>query len=79
MRDRLVENCLWSVGIISEPQFGHCRRVIAINISLITTIDDIYDVYGTMDELEVFTNAVERLNIVAHTCMRTLQICVIHS
>ena len=61
----MVENCLWSVGIISEPQFGHCRKVIATNISLITAIDDIYDVYGAMDELEVFTNAVERSNIIS--------------
>jgi isoprene synthase len=28
--------------------------------SFVTIIDDIYDVYGTLDELELFTNAVER-------------------
>ncbi|GAV65148.1 LOW QUALITY PROTEIN: Terpene_synth domain-containing protein/Terpene_synth_C domain-containing protein, partial [Cephalotus follicularis] len=62
-RDRLMESFLWSVGVISEPQFGYCRRVITKVIALATTIDDIYDVYGTLDELELFTNAAERWDI----------------
>lgn len=59
-----MENFLWSVGMTFEPQFGYCRRMSTRNLSLITTIDDIYDVYGTMEELELFTNAVERLVLV---------------
>ncbi|KAL5564921.1 hypothetical protein UlMin_028085 [Ulmus minor] len=31
--------------------------------SFITVIDDIYDLYGTLDELELFTEAVERWDI----------------
>jgi (-)-alpha-terpineol synthase len=53
-------NFLWTVGFTFQPQFGYCRRMLTkINV-LITIIDDIYDVYGTMDELELFTDAVER-------------------
>ncbi|XXG69512.1 hypothetical protein AAC387_Pa06g2357 [Persea americana] len=33
--------------------------------SFIITIDDIYDVYGTVDELELFTNAVDRWDLKA--------------
>nr|QBK56507.1 d-limonene synthase [Citrus japonica] len=62
-RNRLVASFLWSMGIAFEPQFAYCRRVLTISIALITVIDDIYDVYGTLDELELFTDAVERWDI----------------
>ncbi|KAL7204543.1 hypothetical protein ACSBR2_017586 [Camellia fascicularis] len=62
-RDRLMENFLWTVGVDFKPQFGHRRRMATIVNALITTIDDVYDVYGTMDELVLFTNAVERWDI----------------
>ncbi|KAH9751691.1 TPS27 [Citrus sinensis] len=55
-RDSLVASFLWSMGIGSEPQFAFCRRIVTIAIALITVIDDIYDVYGTLDELELFTD-----------------------
>ncbi|KAK9292933.1 hypothetical protein L1049_020915 [Liquidambar formosana] len=60
-RDRLMENFLWTVGVIFEPQFGYCRRMSTKVNALITIIDDIYDVYGTLDELETFADVIERL------------------
>jgi (-)-alpha-terpineol synthase len=59
-RDRLMEHFLWAVGIIFQPQFGYCRRMLVKVLALITTIDDVYDVYGTLEELELFTDVVER-------------------
>ncbi|GLU22691.1 hypothetical protein SLE2022_387480 [Rubroshorea leprosula] len=63
IRDRLVENYLWTTGVLFQPQYGYFRRMATQVIALVTTIDDVYDVYGTLDELEHFTNAVERWDI----------------
>ncbi|KAM7500252.1 hypothetical protein LguiA_024666 [Lonicera macranthoides] len=62
-RDRLMENFIWTVGVNFEPQFQYWRRKSTEVNSLITIIDDVYDVYGTMDELKLFTNAVERWDV----------------
>ncbi|CAI0550316.1 unnamed protein product [Linum tenue] len=62
-RDRLVECFFWSVSLMFEPQFSSYRRGLTKVSSFITTIDDIYDIYGTMNELELFTDAVERWDI----------------
>ncbi|CAL5431425.1 unnamed protein product [Camellia sinensis] len=64
-RDRLMENFLWTLGVNFEPQFGYFRRIATKVNSLMTTIDDVYDVYGSLEELELFTNAVERWDISA--------------
>lgn len=56
-----METVFWAVGLIFEPQFGYCRRMSTKLGALITIIDDVYDVYGTLDELELFTDAVDRL------------------
>ncbi|KAG5254219.1 (R)-limonene synthase [Salix suchowensis] len=62
-RDRLLENSLWTVGILFEPQFGYYRKMETRVNALITALDDVYDVYGTLEELEVFTDVIERWNI----------------
>jgi isoprene synthase len=60
-RDRLMECFFWTVGIAFEPQLSNFRKGLTKVAALVTTIDDVYDVYGTLDELELFTDAVERL------------------
>ncbi|XP_008460931.2 terpene synthase 10-like isoform X1 [Cucumis melo] len=62
-RDRLMANFLWTIGTGFEPEFSYSRRMITKINSFITILDDIYDVYGTLDELDLFTNAIERWDV----------------
>ncbi|XP_058210699.1 tricyclene synthase EBOS, chloroplastic-like [Rhododendron vialii] len=64
-RDRLMECYFWNVGMIFEPKFSDCRKSLTKLAALVTTIDDVYDVYGSLDELELFTAAVQRWDIEA--------------
>ncbi|KAK9133625.1 hypothetical protein Scep_013153 [Stephania cephalantha] len=59
-RDRLVESFLWSVGISYEPEYELFREWLTKVMNFVLIIDDIYDVYGFLEELEIFTDAVER-------------------
>ncbi|KAG6654989.1 myrcene synthase, chloroplastic-like [Carya illinoinensis] len=63
VRDRVMENFLWTVGASFQPQFGYLRKMSTRIYAMITTIDDVYDVYGTLDELELFTDVVERWDV----------------
>ncbi|WVZ01637.1 hypothetical protein V8G54_027706 [Vigna mungo] len=62
-RDRLVEVFIWSVAIFPEPEYVICRKVMSKLGILITFLDDIYDIYGNLDELELLTNVIERWNV----------------
>ncbi|CAN1843882.1 Probable terpene synthase 12 [Linum perenne] len=75
-RDRLVECFFWTIGMMFEPRFSSCRKGLTKVTSFITTIDDIYDVYGTLEELKLFTDAVERWDINAvHTLPTYMKPC----
>ncbi|KAK3184303.1 hypothetical protein Dsin_031589 [Dipteronia sinensis] len=62
-RDRLMENYLWAMGINFEPQFSKYRIGLTKFVCILTAIDDMYDVYGSPDELELFTNAVKSWDV----------------
>ncbi|KAK1368460.1 (+)-delta-cadinene synthase [Heracleum sosnowskyi] len=62
-RDRLVASFFWSLGIVGDRKDGYCLEQCTKIIELIGVYDDVYDVYGTLDELELFTDVVERWDI----------------
>ncbi|URE21337.1 Myrcene synthase, chloroplastic, partial [Musa troglodytarum] len=59
-RDRLTENFLWTVGCAFEPQFWEYREIQTKENCFIAMLDDVYDIYGTLNALELFTEAIER-------------------
>ncbi|XP_020551712.1 terpene synthase 10-like [Sesamum indicum] len=64
-RDRMVECYFWTVGYFFHPEHRYPRMMIAKLNALITVIDDIFDVYGTLQELQLFNNAIRRWDVEA--------------
>ncbi|XP_042478645.1 (-)-germacrene D synthase-like isoform X2 [Macadamia integrifolia] len=64
-RDRLVEGYFWTVGVYFETHYSLARMILTKVIAMTSIIDDTYDVYGTLEELKLFTDAIERWDISA--------------
>lgn len=62
VRDRHVECFLWTFGLLPEPSFSGCRIEMAKTIAIMLVIDDIYDTYGSYDDLLLFTKAIQRFS-----------------
>nr|WNI01949.1 terpene synthase [Psidium guajava] len=62
-RDRLVEHYFWCCSMVFEPQYTDFREMTTKLASMVTLIDDIYDVYGTLEELELLTDFIVRWDI----------------
>ncbi|XP_023552098.1 (+)-gamma-cadinene synthase-like [Cucurbita pepo subsp. pepo] len=59
-RDRIVECYLWTLGVYFEPQFSVGRKLLTKVTAISSILDDIYDAYGTFEELQVLTPAIQR-------------------
>lgn len=62
-RDRMVECFFWILGVYFEPNYSLARRILTKVIAMTSIIDDIYDVYGTPEELKLFTEVIERFEL----------------
>nr|UOF75544.1 terpene synthase [Atractylodes lancea] len=54
---------LWPMASLTDPTLSDQRIELTKTIALIFLIDDIFDVYGTLDQLILFTEAVNRWDI----------------
>nr|ADT64306.1 E-beta-farnesene synthase 1 [Artemisia annua] len=63
VRDRVVEGYFWILSIYYEPQHARTRMFLMKTCMWLVVLDDTFDNYGTYEELEIFTQAVERWSI----------------
>ncbi|XP_048439389.1 (-)-germacrene D synthase-like [Pyrus x bretschneideri] len=64
-RDRLVEVYFcWGLTVDFQPQYSFARRISSKVTAIISLIDDIYE-YGTNEQLELFTEAIESWDVSA--------------
>ncbi|KAJ0836464.1 putative S-linalool synthase [Helianthus annuus] len=59
-RNQLLHWYLWPMASLTDPSLSEQRIELTKLIALVFLIDDILDVYGTLDELILFTEAVKR-------------------
>ncbi|XP_031128625.1 (3S,6E)-nerolidol synthase 1-like [Ipomoea triloba] len=62
-RNQPLKWYLWSVAMVTNPTLSRQRIEITKPISLVYIVDDIFDVYGTLDELILFTEAINRWEV----------------
>lgn len=79
-RDQPLKWYLWSMACLTDPSLSQHRVELTKPISFIYIIDDIFDVYGSLDELILFTeavnswesNAIEKLPDYMKICFKAL-------
>ncbi|CAM8991640.1 unnamed protein product [Rhodiola kirilowii] len=62
-RDALVVSYLWGMIGSPDPHYGIWRRAVGSIIALISSVDDVYDLYGTLEEVELLTDTIHRWDV----------------
>ncbi|KAH0719652.1 hypothetical protein KY285_004488 [Solanum tuberosum] len=57
LRDQPLKWYAWPMAMLTDPKMSQQRIELAKCISFVYVIDDIFDVYGTIEELTLFTQA----------------------
>ncbi|KAL6205614.1 hypothetical protein ACLB2K_022871 [Fragaria x ananassa] len=69
-RHRIVECFFWMVGMYYEPKYSVGRKIGTKLCAMATMLDDIFDSYGTFEELKIFRQVIERWDV--NCCMDDL-------
>ncbi|CAN1198601.1 Probable terpene synthase 4 [Linum perenne] len=60
VRNEPVKWYMWPLAALPDPKFSEERVEITKPTSLVYLIDDIFDIYGSLDELVLFTEVIDR-------------------
>nr|U3KYL2.1 RecName: Full=(-)-drimenol synthase; Short=VoDMS; AltName: Full=Drimenol cyclase; AltName: Full=Sesquiterpene synthase 3; Short=VoTPS3 [Valeriana officinalis]AFR42419.1 driminol synthase [Valeriana officinalis] len=61
-RNRVAECFLWTLCVYHEPKYSPARLLLGKLINIISCTDDTYDAYGTLEEVQIFTDVIQRLD-----------------
>lgn len=59
-KERIVELYFWMAAMYFEPCYSNVRLMGTKFITMCSLMDDTYDAYGTLKELQDFTEAMQR-------------------
>ncbi|WVZ64267.1 hypothetical protein U9M48_013815, partial [Paspalum notatum var. saurae] len=62
IRERPVESYYWALGVFYEPRYAKTRMMFVKVMVLLSFFDDIFDSYGTLEEVRQFNQAVQSWN-----------------
>ena len=57
----MAESYFWPLAMSYEPKYSTARKIVGKLVACVCLLDDTYDAYGTIEELELFTEAMQRL------------------
>uniref|UniRef100_A0A7C9CM66 S-linalool synthase n=1 Tax=Opuntia streptacantha TaxID=393608 RepID=A0A7C9CM66_OPUST len=75
-RDQPVKWHIWSLAALPNPTMKEERIELTKAISFIYLVDDIFDVYGTLEELTLFTQAVNRWEYAIKGLPHSMRMCL---
>ncbi|KAK6162416.1 hypothetical protein DH2020_002257 [Rehmannia glutinosa] len=64
-RDQPLKWHMWSMATLCDPRWSKHRTLLTKPISLVYAVDDIFDLYGTLEQLTLFTEAINQWDISA--------------
>lgn len=59
-RDQPLKWYTWPMAVLTDPKLSQERVDLTKSIAMVYIIDDIFDVYGSIDKLTLFAHAINR-------------------